>query len=352
MSEEEYMNYGSVKESKSVDRGIQLLRILACLAVFICHFGQRLHFDKWSTNLYNFTQLGRYGVELFFVISGYLVCYSLSKNSSVLQFYKKRAIRILPLYYFCILYYFITETFIFRDVPTDPSGLGWLRYLFCLNGIVPSDGYFWSNIGITWTIPVFVLFYLIAPFLIKICRNVLSSSILLVVSIGLAILINRKLYGWLSGFIYLPCFMFGIVVFHAKKANKQFLTILGFQLFVFFLKWGEWQGHILKIAKYCDLYLVSSIFATIIILSNQIVVNKKQITKVFDVLDEHSYTLYLVHGIVFCGILDKIHFNTWIRLFIAIVVTSLLTIAIHKFIEKPIQNKLSTFRFRTKKKNK
>lgn len=162
------MNYGSVKESKSVDRGIQLLRILACLAVFICHFGQRLHFDKWSTNLYNFTQLGRYGVELFFVISGYLVCYSLSKNSSVLQFYKKRAIRILPLYYFCILYYFITETFIFRDVPTDPSGLGWLRYLFCLNGIVPSDGYFWSNIGITWTIPVFVLFYLIAPFLINI----------------------------------------------------------------------------------------------------------------------------------------------------------------------------------------
>lgn len=342
------MNERQHNFDRQINRGIQFLRILACLAVFICHFGQRLHLDKWSTNLYNFTQLGRYGVELFFVISGYLVCYSLSKNSSVLQFYKKRAIRILPLYYFCILYYFITETFIFRDVPTDSNGLGWLRYIFCLNGIVPSEGYFWSNIGITWTIPVFVLFYLIAPFLVKICRNVLSSSICLLVSIGLAILIKRELSGWLSGFLYLPCFMFGIVVFHAKKANKQFWTILGFQLFVFFLKWGEWQGHLLKITRYCDLYTVSSIFAAIVLLSNQIVVNKERITKVFDVLDEHSYTLYLVHGIVFCGILDKFHFNTWIRLFIAIVVTSLLTIAIHKFIEKPIQNKLSAFSLRNR----
>ena len=110
-----------------------------------------------------------------------------------------------------------------------------------------------------------------------------------------------------------------------------------------------WQGHLLKITRYCDLYTVSSIFAAIVLLSNQIVVNKERITKVFDVLDEHSYTLYLVHGIVFCGILDKFHFNTWIRLLIAIVATLLLTVAAHKYIEKPIQNKLSAFSLRNRK---
>ena len=302
--------------------------------------------DRWSTNLYNFTQLGRYGVELFFVISGYLVCFSLSKNSSVLQFYKKRAIRILPLYYFCVLYYFITETFVFRDVPIDPNGLGWLRYIFCLNGIVPSEGYFWSNIGITWTIPVFIIFYLIAPLLLKICRNILSSSIFLIISIGLAVLISRMSSGWLSGFVYLPCFIFGIIVFYAKKDHKQLWTVLGFQLFVFFMKWGEWQGRVQKLTRFFDIYVVSSLFAVVILFSNQLEVNKKSIARFLDVLDEHSYTLYLVHGIVFCGVLDKFPINTWMRVLIAILCTGLLTLVVHRFVEKPIQNCLSSLQHR------
>lgn len=99
------MSQKIVTNVKSTERGIQFLRILACVGVFICHFGQRLHLERWSINLYNFTQLGRYGVELFFVISGYLVCFSLSKKQTVLQFYKMRAI----LYYlyislaFCVI---------------------------------------------------------------------------------------------------------------------------------------------------------------------------------------------------------------------------------------------------------
>ena len=300
--------------------------------------------EKWSVNLYSFTQLGRYGVELFFVISGYLVCFSLQKNKSVFQFYKKRAIRILPLYFFCILYFFITETFIFNDVPPDPNRLGWFRYVFCLNGIVPSDGYFWSNIGITWTIPVFLLFYLIAPVLIKICNSVLSSSIILVVSIGLAIIIKQKLSGWLSGLEYLPCFMFGIVMYYAKNDKKEFWTILACQLFVFVVKWSEWQGYVNKITRHCGLYITSALFAVLVAFSNQIVVKQKIVAKILDAMDEHSYTIYLVHGIVFCGILDKFSMTTWMRLLVAIGVTLVLTIVIHKFIEKPIQNVLSSIR--------
>ena len=87
--------------------------------------------SRLSTDLYAFSQLGRYGVELFFVISGYLACISLSSKQSVGVFYKKRAIRILPLYYFCIGYFFLMETFLFHSIPEDPLHLGWLRYIFC-----------------------------------------------------------------------------------------------------------------------------------------------------------------------------------------------------------------------------
>ena len=335
------MSQKIVTNVKSTDRGIQLLRVLACLAVFVCHFGQRIHLDKWSMNLYNFTQLGRYGVELFFVISGYLVCFSLSKNQSVFQFYKRRAIRILPLYYFCVLWFFITETFIFQDIPSDSYGLGWARYVFCLNGIVPSDGYFWSNIGITWTVPVFMLFYLFAPIINKLCKTALSSSFVLMCSIGLALLVNQILSGWFSALVYFPCFIFGMVVYYAKSYNKQFWTIISFQVFIFVLKWCEWQGLIYKIVKDCDLYLVSTVFATLIFFSNQMVVKKPQLKKTLDMLDENSYALYLVHGIVFCSILDKFQLNEWVKAMIAIVLTIVLTISIHKFIEKPIQKRLT-----------
>ena len=105
-------------KTKQYDRGIQLLRIAACFAVYICHFGQRMHFEEISSNLFYLSQLGKYGVELFFVVSGYLACFSLSDDSSVINFYKKRLIRILPLYYFCIFYFFLDRIFDFQKYST------------------------------------------------------------------------------------------------------------------------------------------------------------------------------------------------------------------------------------------
>ena len=334
---------------RQTDRGIQILRIISCLAVFFCHFGQRLHINSILSDLYNFSQLGRFGVELFFVISGYLACFSLSNGKSISSFYKKRAIRILPLYYFCILYYFITETLVFKNIPEDAMHLGWLRYIFCLNGIVPSEGYFWSNIGITWTIPVFVVFYLIAPLVVKIAKSTWSSALVLVISIILSILIKDKGNGWFSAFTYMPCFIMGVVVYNAKKESRKFITLLGFQLFILLTKFCEWNRYFSKAIQISELFIISSIFASIVLLSHEVNINNKKSIKVLDFLDEHSYTLYLVHGITFCGIIDKfdvsafgnIEIDVIFRLVISIIVTCTLTIIIHRFVEKPIQKFLT-----------
>lgn len=334
---------------RQIDRCIQFLRISACLAVFICHFGQRLAIDNISNNLYSVSQLGRYGVELFFVISGYLVCFSLKNRKSVIQFYKKRIIRIMPLYYFCILYYFLTETFIFRNIPNDSFNLGWLRYIFCLNGIVPSEGYFWSNIGITWTIPVFMLFYLVAPLLVRCAKSTFLSALMLGFSFVISILVKRYCGGWFSSITYLPCFIFGIFVFNAKNDKRRLFALLLFQLFVFGIEFCDWSGYLSKIVQHLDLYVVSAIFASIILFSEELVINNRKTIIITDLLDEYSYTLYLVHGLTFCGIIDKIGmdvFNNLVgaiafRLFIAVFITGLLTFLIHRFYEKPIQKVLS-----------
>ena len=62
---------------KNKNRGIQVLRVLAALGVFAVHFGQRM---ELSGILRNITDFGRYGVHLFFIISGYLSCLSLSSG--------------------------------------------------------------------------------------------------------------------------------------------------------------------------------------------------------------------------------------------------------------------------------
>lgn len=334
---------------RQTDRGIQLLRIIACIAVFICHFGQRLQLNTISNALYELTQLGKYGVELFFVISGYLACLSFCREKSVIRFYKKRIIRILPLYYFCILYYFVTETFIFKNIPADPIHLGWLRYIFCLNGVVPPEGYFWSNIGITWTIPVFMMFFLLAPWIIKIAKSTLISLLMTLFAFGVACIVISKLNGWFSSFIYLPCFLLGILVYNAKKENARLYIAVGLQLFVIAMKYCNWSEYFPSISQKIDIWIISAIFATIILVSDELKIQHSKIIRCINFLDEHSYPLYLIHGLTFCGIIDKLTadlFNNHIievvlKVAIAIVGTGVLTVVLHRYIEKPTQKLLN-----------
>ncbi|WP_164654758.1 acyltransferase family protein, partial [Pseudomonas viridiflava] len=53
--------------------------------------------------LIEFTKYGYLGVELFFMISGYVIFYS-ARNRSAAQFAASRAIRLYPSYWFAVLF--------------------------------------------------------------------------------------------------------------------------------------------------------------------------------------------------------------------------------------------------------
>ena len=237
---------------------------------------------------------------------------------------------------------------IFRNIPPDSYHLGWFRYIFFLNGVVPSEGYFWSNIGITWTIPVFLIFYLLAPLLIKTIKTTWHSALILIASLPVSYLISNRLHGWLSAFVFLPCFLFGIFVYYAKKEHFEFLSSTLLLVFVFSMKWCNWQRHLSKFVQNSDNIVVSALFASLLLLSDRFQINNTTVQKVLSFFDEHSYTLYLVHGITFCGIIDKMDLNVIpnhmiaivCKLFIAILGTGILTYLTHKFYEKPLQKRL------------
>ncbi len=186
---------------------------------------------------------------------------------------------------------------------------------------------------------MFVFFYLLAPFIIRIAKKTWITIILFIGSIGIVFVINLFIPGWLSAFKYLPCFIFGILVFNAKKNNKRFIILVSLLLFAIIFKWVEFGNTITGIIT--DKIVISSLFAAMIIISEQFTVSSKRLISIMDVLDEHSYTLYLVHGIIFCGIIDKFEFNMYLRISIAVFGTLILTIMVHKYIEKPIQRLLT-----------
>lgn len=313
------------------NQGIQLLRICACFAVFVVHFGQRMEF---AGALRTVSDFGNYGTRLFFLISGFLAAKSImgKQQFSIKEYYIKRAIRILPLYYAVILFFFTTETFVWREIPADPLKLGWFRYIFLLNGLVWDESYFWSNLGITWTIPVFCLFYLVIPWLMKIMKNLRSTVVVFVVSCIVSVLCLKYCNGYLIAVRKLSIFILGVLVYQLNTKTEKYL----------FASVATAGIIAMLIAQVKISYPIVVFLALLLLAVNNVKIDFSGRTeKIINVLDEHSYTLYLAQGIIFCGLIDKVWLLPKYRLIVIIVTTIMLTYLMHRFIEKPAQRILT-----------
>jgi peptidoglycan/LPS O-acetylase OafA/YrhL len=77
---------------------IQLLRAAAALSVLLFHLGGSLE-TAFGVADRNYFEWGANGVDLFFVISGFIMCYTTRRDFSPGRFFAKRVARVIPLYY-------------------------------------------------------------------------------------------------------------------------------------------------------------------------------------------------------------------------------------------------------------
>src|SRR5213595_4302033 len=138
--------------------GLDLLRALAIIVVVIYHaalFGFKLpgRVHRW----------GWIGVDLFFVLSGYLIggqlLAQLARNNrlDLRRFYARRALRILPAYLVILTIYFLLP--LWREYPDMAQPL-W-KFLFSLQNIALHGGTAFSH---AWSLAVEDQFYLALPF--------------------------------------------------------------------------------------------------------------------------------------------------------------------------------------------
>jgi exopolysaccharide production protein ExoZ len=143
--------------------GLQVLRVMAAVLVLITHSGfyasERLDrsFQYWKT--------GAAGVDLFFVISGFVMVYSsvnlIGARKGWLLFSQRRIIRIVPMYWLAttikLVLMVLAGEFVLhaRFSPLDTV----MSYLFLPTR--NSDGLFFPLLGVGWTLNFEMLFYLL-----------------------------------------------------------------------------------------------------------------------------------------------------------------------------------------------
>jgi len=145
------------------------VRALAALSVMLLHFFQnRPASNTLISVVEKISILGQGGVTLFFVLSGFLITRILvnSKQSGSYfkDFYIRRALRILPLYYlFLIIYYFVMPVMAHGAFQPFKSQIWFWIYL---QNIAGTFGWKLAGPAHYWSLAIEEQFYLIWPFII------------------------------------------------------------------------------------------------------------------------------------------------------------------------------------------
>jgi peptidoglycan/LPS O-acetylase OafA/YrhL len=168
---------------------IDLLRALAALLVLVYHVTV---LGKWEGvpqhGVWLAFHRGWVGVDLFFVISGFVIAWS-ALNGYAAQgpafrwpFAQRRFWRIVPLYYFTSLIFLFLVQPALLAIPADKLATHVLSHLFFVHNLAP--GTFGSINGVAWSVGLEVQFYLlmllITPWLARVnaYRGLLMAAVL------------------------------------------------------------------------------------------------------------------------------------------------------------------------------
>ena len=290
----------------------------------------------------------------FFILSGYWVTKSYLKHKSPKNFYIKRALRILPLYYLSVLgFAFLLVFFTSLPVAEYYSNVGFWKYLFwnvlALNFICPNlPGVFSGKAvnGALWTIKVEIGFYLILPLLVFILERLSSKrkrNIFLAIVYVLSVLWNylldcfalklglpKQLSYQLPGFM--SFFVSGMAFVYNEDVLKKYEKFMFLPSMIIF---------ILHYVTKTEFFMPFALTALIMFLGNHLLF-LSEIGRPVD----YSYAMYLFH-FPLINIFTQLGFFKVAPFFsILIIIVSVLGIAFvaEKYLQQKINRKLS---FRT-----
>lgn len=305
------------------------LRGIAVSMVLFWHFGGCLvdpSRSAWEQAIYSGTIGGRTGVDLFFVLSGFLIVGILldNRNASNLfsVFYIRRAARILPPYFLLIAVYWLCYAATGPDAAFNANPSFFVQFgaqiTFTYNWLLAAfNDIVARGFSVTWSVAVEEQFYVVAPLAIFLTppRNVRT----LIISVALISAFSRAVFGVLfpqydmAAYVLTPlrldCLCLGAYVAtiwrneremaqlraHSRKLSIALVALLAiFPLMIFAIHrdltfhmsvWGHFYLAVL--------YAVLMLFVLLRI--NQTIPLLR--TRVLQEAGRISYALYLFHSL-------------------------------------------------------
>ena len=316
---------------------LDFLRGIAALSVFLFHIGINNKL-KFSSGFKDLSNNGHLGVQIFFVISGFIIPYSMKKGnynlSKIKTFFIKRLVRLHPPYLISMFLIFLINL-IFHQSPYFNEALikinitEFFSHFLYLNGLLNLK---WLN-QVYWTLAIEFQFYVfISLFFLLLDKDFWIWILILLILLFSSIVF--PFHNLLT--LHLPFFLIGISLFRLISQNDSFIFFIFYLIIINII--------ILYLYNFDFRYVIAGIFPVFFL-----IFTKKYSFSVF--FGNISYSLYLIHapisqalikiGSYFCRNI----YHESILIIITIIVTISLSYLFYRYIELPFKKFTSKLKY-------
>ncbi|MEH1849647.1 MAG: acyltransferase [Nostoc sp.] len=303
--------------------GLDGLRGIAALMVMLFHF----NWLPLGISLINkVVVFGQTGVDLFFVLSGFLITRIListkSQKNYFTNFYIRRALRIFPLYYgFLIATYFILPLFKIGETPPFSHQIWYYLYMQHIPDTFPTlhssgPGHFWSlaveeHFYLFWPL---LVYFLPRKHLIWACLGIILLSIVLRI-----ILLNFDIGVFYFTLCRFDALAIGSLLAYLESTNKlfvyrkYFLNIGIYSFVLLLISWlftgGQHRDSVQIIKSTITAVFYSCVVAYLSIQNPQNLMSRIVENRFLVFTGKISYGLYVFHPLIysFTETTDYIH---------------------------------------------
>lgn len=286
--------------------GIQYLRGIAAVMVVMSHVTAMARFPKYfNLDIFGrFFETGATGVELFFVISGFIIAYTSLSTSfrpklSPREFFGKRFTRIVPLMWICIISYallrylgrgafdpipYLRALVLFPVGQVTPNVIWTLRHealfyiVFCASWVT---GRYWLYVVAAW---------FVSPIIVTVFDQGLYDSALF------SFVFNRLNLLFGAGFVIALLYIKGFIRPRIEFKHAYLLSIVGGIVLMIYANLSMYVSE-QHLRTTLDVFMITLMVSAIV----TIMLSFKQLdecsfgNRVLKLLGDASYSIYLFH---------------------------------------------------------
>jgi peptidoglycan/LPS O-acetylase OafA/YrhL len=327
---------------------VQGLRALAALSVAFLHItfaALALNPGNQRLNTLYHAMPWEAGVDIFFVISGFVITAASTKFFATpggqRQFLTRRLIRITPLYWLMTTLFILSLAASPHAIHGDIGGPIYILASYLFIPCARPDGVIQPALGLGWTLNYEMFFYAVFTLFLVLPKHravpSLCAALLIFVLLGQAQLLHGTiLTSWSNPIILEFCagMIIALIAGSPRKtrlSNPACIALAGLALIIF-----AWQPPLPDIAA-------KGIPAALLLAAAAL--GKPAQNQTALILGDASYALYLVHPFIMRGFEILAPHNAVLRnpviyITLCLALAQLTALALHRWLERPLTNHL------------